>query len=281
MNGILSTVAGHRRHGAPWPSGRVAAGMLVTALFFTLNLPALAQPPLRIAYPEFPPFHWVGSDGRMTGFFYDIITEALERKMGVHVVWAAYPWTRCQENLKRGLEDAILTVPTAERAEYTVTHPHPFYWKTLHVFTCADHPRLEEIRQLRSLEDLKRDGFSVITYSGNGWNKENVQSAGVRTYETAVLENIWKMLEKKRGDIVIEWPPGAWPDIRLAGLQDRIVDTGVRLSAMPFHLLIRKDSPFVSLLDDFDKTVRKMYNDGTIQSIVLGYQSMPPGGGNR
>ena len=49
----------------------------------------------------------------MKGLFYDIISEALEKRMGISVTWTAYPWKRCQENLKAGIDDAILTVPTA------------------------------------------------------------------------------------------------------------------------------------------------------------------------
>ncbi len=64
------------------------------------------------------------------------------------------------------------------------------------------------------------------------------------------------MLAEKRGDTVIEWPPGAWPDIRRMGVTDRIVDTGITISSMPFHLLIRKNSPQANILADFNETIR-------------------------
>lgn len=207
----------------------------------------------------------------MNGFFYEIITEALEKRMGVNVVWKAYPWPRCQENLKTGKDDAVITVPTMERAAYTVTHADPFYEKALNLFTYVDHPRMTEIMQIRKIQDLREGGFSVITYSGNGWHKENVQSLGIRTYVTSYLENVWKMLAEKRGDTVIEWPPGAWPDIRQAGVFASIIDTKITLSTMPFHLLIRKDSPLVNILPDFNETIKKMEEDGTITLILSKY----------
>jgi polar amino acid transport system substrate-binding protein len=79
------------------------------------------------------------------------------------------------------------------------------------------------------------------------------------------------MLAKKRGDIVIEWPHGAWPDIRGLGLEDQVVDTGVRISTMPFHLLIRKNSPYTARLNDFNDTIKRMRADGTIESILAYY----------
>jgi polar amino acid transport system substrate-binding protein len=245
----------------------IFAGILLGIMVSTVD----AQTRLRIAYPYFPPFHWVNENSAMAGFFYEILAEALEKRMGLTVVWTSYPWTRCQENLKAGIDDAVITVPTAERAAYTVTHRDPFYQKPLHLFTYADHPRWAQIKKIRKIADLKKGGFSVITYSGNGWHKENIQPLGIKTYETAYLENVWKMLAEKRGDTVIEWPPGAWPDIRRAEVPDRIVDTSITLSAMPFHLLIRKDHPRVDLLAAFNENIKRMKADGTMKVILSRY----------
>ena len=118
---------------------------------------------------------------------------------------------------------------------------------------------------------LRDGGFSVITYSGNGWHRENVQPLGIKTHETSYLENQWKMLVEKRGDTVIEWPPGAWPDIKRVGVPDRIVDTGIAISAMPFHLLIRKNAPQANILAEFNETVKRMKTDGTIKKILSRY----------
>jgi polar amino acid transport system substrate-binding protein len=250
---------------------KIALFIFATMFILTSASIVNAKTLLRIAYPTFPPFHWAKDDGKMTGFFYEIISEALEKRMGLIVVWTSYPWTRCQENLKIGTDDAVITVPTAERAVYTVTHKDPFYQKTLNLFTHVDHPRMTEIKKIREIADLRDGGFSVITYSGNGWHEEHVQSLGVKTYVTPHLESVWKMLAEKRGDTVIEWPPGAWPDIMRIGASERIVDTTITISAMPFHLLIRKDYPRVDILNDFNNTINRMQEDGTITSILSRY----------
>lgn len=207
----------------------------------------------------------------MAGFFYDIITEAVEKRLGVPLVWTAYPWIRCQENVKSGVDDAILTVPTEERARYTVTHDKPFYIKELHVFTAADHPRLNDITAIETIADIKRLGLSVVTYSGNGWHKSMIESRGIQTYETPYLQNVWRMLVKKRADLVIEWPPGALPDLLRLGLDTDVVDTGAVLSSMRFHLLIRKGSVHTAILDRFDATIAAMQRDGTIDAILRRY----------
>ena len=252
-------------------SGKLMLAIFACICLLMVSAIAIAKPVLRIAYPDFPPFHWVNENGEMAGIFYEILTEALEKRMGLTVVWSRYPWPRCQENLKFGKDDAVITVPTAERAEITVTHKTPFYQKPLNVFTYIGNPRFAGIKEIKKIDDIRVGGYSVITYSGNSWHKENIQSLGINSYQSPSIENVWKMLAEKRGDIVIEWPSGAWPDIRRAGVADRIVDTGIQIAAMPFHLLIRKDAPLAGILPEFDETIRSMITDGTIDSIVSKY----------
>lgn len=226
--------------------------------------------PLCIHYPDFWPFFTL-RDGEMTGFFYEIVTEALGR-MGMEATWHVYPWGRCQSNVKSGEGEAMITVPTAERLEYADTHPTPFYLKELKVFTYAGHPMLNTIKAMKGIDDIKEAGLTVITYVGNGWNERNIEARGIKTYVTPKLPNVWRMLASHRGDIAIEWPGAAWPDIIKRHLEKRIIETDVSLQAMPFHLLISKMSPHVDRLPEFNKVILEMLEDGTIRSIIEKYE---------
>jgi polar amino acid transport system substrate-binding protein len=242
-------------------------------LLFPLPLRA-EQGLMRIDYPEFWPFFARQDNGEMTGFFYEIVTTALT-EMGIAARWEAYPWSRCQTNVKNGEADAMITVPTSERLEYTQTHADPFYLKELKVFTYSGHPRLEAIEKIRTIDDIIAGEFSVVTYIGNGWSEKNLATRGVKIEASAQLINVWRMLAHKRGDIVIEWPIAAWPDIRKAGLEGQIVQTGVSLESMPFHLLVRKGSPHAARLDEFNRIILRMQADGSQQDIVNSYVSSP------
>lgn len=251
------------------------AVLLVFLLFIACPRAATAdpdQPPLRIAFPEFPPFHWHVADGRVKGIFHDMLVEALEKRMGLQLTWTSYPWMRCQENLKNGVDDAIITVPTKERGVYTLTHSRPFFEKPLHVYTAADHPRLADIMRITSLADIKQLELSVITYIGNGWHNDNVRSLGIATLESPYLANVWPMLSQRRGDLVIEWPLGAQPELQRLGLEDSIVDTGIVPAKMPFFLLIRKDSVHTRILDRFEATIEEMHGDGSTLAVLQRYQ---------
>lgn len=250
---------------------RIAA-VLIFILTFICVSPVFAKEPLSIAYPDYWPFFSRTENGTMAGIFYDIITTALRDRMDVPVQWDEFPWKRCQWNVRKGRSDAMITVPTAERLEYSSTHRHPFYNKTMNIFTYAGHPEIKQIRKIKTLEDLAGSGLKVITYAGNGWNDEHIRSLDIPVVESHMRKGIWNMLDHKRGDVIIEWPGGAWPDIYKLGLQDKIIQTDIILESMPFHLLISKESPYIDRLDQFDKIISQMLQNGTIGKIVDRYR---------
>jgi polar amino acid transport system substrate-binding protein len=195
--------------------------------------------------------------------------------MGIKSTWRDYPWSRCQALVRSGDADAMVTVPTAERLVYAATHKDPFYLKRLKVFTTVDHPKLAEIRNIRSIDDIYRLGLVVVTYHGNGWNDKYIRSRGIKTYESPLIKNVWLMLADHRGDIAIEWPVAAWPLIEEGGVASRIVETGVSLEAMPFHLLINRDCPYAARLPEFNKVLERMKTEGRIEAIIGKYVTTP------
>jgi polar amino acid transport system substrate-binding protein len=250
------------------------AMILAVSIFILLGVlpnPLSAEKTMAVAYPEFYPFFSKNGKGEVEGFFYDIITEALDHRMGIGTTWTEMPWKRCQELVYAGRYDAMITVPTKERSLYCDTHLEPFYLKELKVFTYAGHPGLDRISAIKTMADIKAGGFSVITYSGNGWHEKNISSLGIPTHETSLVPNIWKMLAARRGDLVIEWPAGAVANIRLSGTTGKIIETGVSLESMPFHLLIGKKSTFNFILPEFNAVIREMKNDGTMKRIFSAY----------
>lgn len=231
----------------------------------------MAQAGLTIAYPDFYPFFTRKDNGEMAGFFYEIISEALDKRMGVTVHWRQMPWKRCQEEVRAGRYDAMITVPTPERSTYCLTHQDPLYLKKMVLFTYAGHPDLDRIRTIESVRDIKAMGYSVVTYSGNGWHDKHISSLGIPSWETSEVHNVWKMLAAGRGDLAIEWPAGARLGMEKAGVRDKIIDTGIALQSMPFHLMIHNGSGHTRILNQFNRTINDMAGDGTMTGILGAY----------
>jgi len=245
--------------------------ILVTVLAFAFPCFSQANDVLKIAYPDFYPFFSETEKGEVKGFFYEIIIEALENRMGIKTSWTEMPWKRCQEEVKSGKFDSMITVPTETRMIYCDTHPDPFYLKELKLFTYADHKKLNEINSIKTIADIKEGGYIVITYSGNGWHKKNISSIGIPSHETSHVHNVWKMLAARRGDIVIEWPIGAYAGIKKVGMEDKIIETDVSLESMKFHLLISKKAKYRNILHRFNNVIKGMSADGTMKRIISSY----------
>jgi polar amino acid transport system substrate-binding protein len=226
---------------------------------------------IKIAYPDFYPFFTETEKGEVKGFFYEIIIEALENRMGIQTSWAVRPWKRCQEEVKSGKFDAMITVPTEERMVYCDTHPDPFYLKELKLFTYIEHKKLNAINSIKTIADVKKGGFTVITYSGNGWHEKNISSMSIISHETSLIHNVWKMLAARRGDLVIEWPLGAYAGIKKVGVGDKILETDVALESMKFHLLINKKTTYKTILPQFNTVIQTMREDGTMERIISAY----------
>ncbi|XXJ20529.1 substrate-binding periplasmic protein [Desulfovibrio caledoniensis] len=252
-------------------AGKWLPGLWLAVALLAASCPvAFAAEPLRVAYPDYWPFFTRTGEGYMTGFFFEIVSEALGR-MGVSSKWEAYPWSRCQALVRSGDADAMITVPTAERLAYAATHEDPLYMKRVKIFTYADHPKLAAIRNIRTIDDIYRLGLVVVTYHGNGWNDLFIRSQGIKTYESPVIKNIWLMLANHRGDIAIEWPMAAWPLIEEVGVANRIVETDVSLEDRPFHLFINRDCPYAARLGEFNEAIKQMRAEGRIDAILSKY----------
>lgn len=109
-------------------------------------------------------------------------------------------------------------------------------------------------------------------YRGNGWHKKHVESLEVTTVESSSITNIWQMLQRKRGDLVIEWPKAAIPHIQRPWLTGQILDTRIIPAEKPFHLMIRNSPVHVTILNDFNLTIEAMRCDGTLKSILARYR---------
>ena len=252
----------------------VLKSAVIALLFCAFTLcasPVNADKSMHIVYPDYWPFFSTNSEGKLTGIFYEIITIALHERMGIDIHWDCFPWKRCQLYVKKGKADAMITVPTTERLAYCRTHPEPFHNKTMNIFTYAGHPYLDKIIGFRTIKDISRSGMSVLTYAGNGWNDKYIRSKRIPTIEAPRRSMEWSMLAHKRGDLIIEWPAGAWPDIFRLGLQDRIIQTDIVLDSMPFHLLIGRESIYIERLKEFEQVISAMQKDGTIQKIMDKY----------
>ncbi|WP_049758075.1 substrate-binding periplasmic protein [Nitratidesulfovibrio vulgaris] len=260
-------------------------GLLVTALLLAFSVsPVLAQDtdnpqkePLRLAFfNDYAPYSWE-EGGRMRGILVDVMDEILSRRMGLAVEYMGYPWARAQEHVKSRKADGFVTLPNDERRSYVIFCELPVLIGTYTVFVNRKNAHNPDMADISSIPDLKR--FVVGGYLGSSWASRHLEAQGVPIVWTNNLESLLRMLVADRIEMVSNNSAVIKYNLRLLGLSDKVAELPNVLDQAPFNLGIGKQSPYLSVLPEFEETLRKLTDDGTIKAIVERYTvSAPPPG---
>lgn len=212
-----------------------------------------------------------GNDLGWKGLFVEIVEEIFTRELGYRLIVEQYPWKRAQQNVKEGLADLTVSVPTAERLEYALKSDKPILKMYLNVYTYAGHPKLEEIRKIETARDLISLELKPVTNLGNGWHKENIEDAGVTSFHVPNDENLVQFLALKRADIMIDAPILMSRLIKQYGLESKIVKTDVLFGPIHFHLLVSKNSRYAELMPKINETIDQLAQNGTLERLASSY----------
>lgn len=242
---------------------------------FLLNLfhCAYGQDTAKWVFTNYPPANYQLADGRFSGFIHDIVIQAFEKRLGIAIKISVFPWKRCQSMVENGSADLMVTIPTPQRLAYTVTHDNPIWVKRRILYTYGGHPRIDDMNRINELGAIKRSGFSVISYLGNGWVESIVQGYGIPVLYATTVEGMYRMLAAKRGDLIIEEESLARPLVQGLGLAEGIVQTKGIASESGFHILISKKSPYASLVSRLNREIEAMRTSGEIDRIINRYRT--------
>lgn len=101
--------------------------LILFVFCISVSSTCIAQKTITIIYgSDYKPFAW-GEEGVPLGVQRDFVEEILAVRLGINVIHETCPWARCQVLVEQGVKDGFFTVPTAQRATYTITSKLPFY----------------------------------------------------------------------------------------------------------------------------------------------------------
>jgi polar amino acid transport system substrate-binding protein len=252
--------------------------MLPTRLALIIILITLAIRPVSgestalCVYTEYAPANFFDKKDGHTGFFIDIARELFERRLGIRLEFSVYPWARCQAMLERGEADFIMTIPTEERKRYAQEVPTPIWTKQYKIVTTRDNPKRDQVNDIRTKESLIASKFSVVSYLGNNWAKEQLEAFGVPLITAPTVEGMYSMIVAKRGDLIVEDSLLAQTYITAHGLDDQLIITSGVIDESPFHILLGRKSPLMNSFPEISKALREMKRDGTIEGIMAYYE---------
>jgi len=241
--------------------------------FFSIGQLHASEPFLWVDDEDYEPYIYVSKDQQIKGFYRDIMVEVFNR-MEIPLKYAVYPWTRTQWLVKNGEADAMISIPTQKRSVF-LSSTDPVIYLKFHVFARSDNPKIKQIMAIESIKDI--ESFNIIDYIGNGWTEKNFK--GFTVHKAPSFTNAILMLAGNRGDVFIDDSIVVKYAIKkliknpvnpISGLKT-VVKTPLPLEVIPYSLLIRKDSKYISIIPKFNKILKEIRRDGTYERILNQY----------
>lgn len=219
-----------------------------------------------------PPF--TSPDGRTPSGQAGLLVEILDeicRQLSQACAIEVYPWARAQAQVQTGRADLLITVPTEERRGYALVSEQSVFPMVMQVYARKDHPRLADIRRVKSVQDLVALDLVAISNLGNGWHKANIEGAGVKTYYGTNDESAARMLAARRGDILVDSAVSMAVEIRRQGLGDVLTVAAAPIAPLRFHVLLSQKSPFAARMPEINRAIATLHKNGTLERLYQKY----------
>ncbi len=214
------------------------------------------------------PYCWV-EDGVVKGCFVEIMQEIIQKRLSLTFIVKVYPWQRVQLMVQAGYADAMITAYLPVRQKYSLASQEVVLYYDLIAFTRINHPRLTEMRNIKTLEDTKP--FKHGHYFGAGWAEANLNKKGYKVDWVGGFDLCLQKLAIGRFDLFIENSIAIRANAKKLGLWQKITPLPTKFANLPFHVLISKKSQHTKLLPKIDDAIKAMMKDGTFKAIMSKY----------
>lgn len=222
-----------------------------------------------VYYENYAPYSWRDENGEMRGLLIDVMDRSLRDEMGIALIHEGYPWARSQLMVEKGEADALVTVDTPARREYTIISDEYAVISYCTIFTRKDHPELEAFRSITKIDE-SLNPYLLLDYVGNGWGDQNLGQ--FNRYLTVRMDNVFQMLAAGRGDMFITGTVEGNYTVKKLGLEDIIIEIPNVLDVVKFHLCVGKSSPFTEIVEQFDETILLLRDKGALDEIYAKYK---------
>lgn len=239
--------------------------MKLFLLLFLIHSPAYSKPITVVFMDDYGPVSFLSPTGdQAIGVSPEITREALSENKEIKLI--GLPWKRAQEMVKQGLADAMVSVVTPERLTYATPSKIPAFEDAYRAFTYVGNPRMDELKKIKSIGDLRK--FTICEYLGSGWANANLVGKVKAIEFGRSIDSKVFMLAAHRCDLIVDLGFLINSKISHNKLDDKIVELPAVFKGTGFYLMVSKKSPHQEILSLFDKNIKTMKKEGKIESII-------------
>lgn len=241
--------------------------LLALILFMTL-LNNLNAQIFKVVLADYKPYSWYDDKtNSVRGIEIDILKEIIENRLNIPLSIEILPWKRAQMYVKQGEADAFIAVPTEQRLSYTMINQEPIInWGVSFFINHTQKLKYMEYK-INTIDDIKQ--LKVASMIGNGWVEKNLKGFDIQW--VVKMEQMLSLLHKNRVDLIVDCPTVMDYHIKDAQLQNEIIELK-KLFSVPMHLGVSKKSDFLFVIPSFDKALKAMKEDGTLEKIIRTYK---------
>lgn len=219
-----------------------------------------------IVYADYPPYSYQ-QNGRVQGLEVDILTEVLERRMGIAVKHEVLPWSRAQLLVEQGVADAFVAVKTEPRARYAVAGNVPVaYWGVSTFFLSG---RVFDFDSVNSPLVLMKE-YRVGALLGNGWVKQNMNQHQI--HYSSNFASLINMLLQGRLDFLPENRYVMRYFLKNMDVTVQIAEHPISDTDLGMYLHIGRKSAYLPLLEEIDEVLFRLTSKGVLDEITGRYQ---------
>ncbi|QFU23918.1 transporter substrate-binding domain-containing protein [Shewanella eurypsychrophilus] len=249
---------------------------LLTLLLIPTYLSS-AEPPLSIAFVEYPPYHFT-QDENVEGISIRIIEEAF-RRIDTPIEFKAIPWSRALNWLKTGQIDVMVGVfRTAEREVYIDYSNMPLSKAQIHLFVTegADIKYSEDLTLLSHLSFGVKKDFSYGPYfddlvAQKKLTKLNVD-VGIPQLLVKLCTGVTDIVvgERRNTEYVFnQLSKQTYPQLERC---KQIIALTPAIDARLAYLAFSKQNQLNYIRVQFDEAMKSMKQDGSLHRIIESYQ---------
>lgn len=235
-----------------------------------------AEPPLAIAFVEYPPYHFT-QDEKVEGISIRIIEEAF-RRIETPIEFKAIPWSRALNWLKAGKIDAMVGVfMTADREEYIDYSKVPLSKAQIHLFVTEDSDikYSEDLTLLSHLSFGVKKDFSYGPYfdglvAQKKLTKLNVD-VGIPQLLVKLCTGVTDIVVGERGNteyVFNQLSKQTYPQLERC---KQIIALTPAIDARLAFLAYSKKNKLNHIRVQFDEAMKSMKQDGSLHRIIESY----------
>ena len=235
-------------------------------LFVGLASQLAVAAPMVIGYADYRPYSYPDG-GVVKGLEVDVLNAVLAERLGVELEHRVLPWKRVQHYVASGELDAFVAVASKQRSAFAEASKQPVITGRISAFVRADNSRFLPFESL-SLDRLKPHRLAVI--AGSGWAAKHLP--GYMLEEAFSIESMGQMLQAGRVAAVVENSLIFADHLRSNGMSADIRAIAITQTEFDLVLYVSHKSPYLELLDSFDRELEAMHLDGSHAALVRPYE---------